>query len=599
MFCGKCGKEIPDDVEFCPKCGSKVKNVADKSDEKPAVEEKHTDQTINSAGNTTLEKESGSNRKGVFIIGGIIIAAIIAVIVLISTADHTETIDLNKYVSITTDGYDGYGTAQYELDTDALCSEFISKYKLKERDSELGKTIMDISNGLGLTDIACAEAFMLQIGAPELSQTDNLSNGDTITVSWKTLESNNSEYIKNLLKDNFCIKIEGTHFSYKVEDLKPVQKIDPFSDVDLKFVGVEGFGYIKLDYSADNDLQYVIESESQTYSNGDEIGIKVLPPEKYNDWESYTIDQGISIENDTTKVKVSGLKPVEHIDPFEGIEFSFEGLGGTRAISVVPKTKNGFNFSIGEVGKKLHNGDEVTIEAKPAADPTWDEYTVNTANVPDRETMKSTVKGLSELITRVDQIPEDYHKKMIEYADKQASAYVGQRISSKNWPGKQDEFDVHYGYSDPVLCKEYLLSSQEEMINELIFLYRVDYHVVADRDVRLLGQGILQGEAEFPVYFGFKFDAEKMIVEADGKVEESDLSGEILAGLADNLMVYYELVNKEKDNEYVTDEYFLIIGAYILEQFEMKYIDVSAMDKDIVEINTYNGPMNVKEIKGM
>ncbi len=513
MFCGKCGNQIPDDVDFCPKCGSKI-NRFDDINGKNAYKDNNGEfdskvdgqQTVFSSNKVSTTKVV--NRKPL-IIGGIIASIVIVAIICITNLTKYKTIDLNKYVTISADGYDGYGTAKYELDSEALSSDFISKYKLKKTDSGLRNTIMDISNGLGITDYACSEAFLLQLGNLSLSQNRGLSNGDTIVLSWENLNSNNGERTKQLLRDTFNISIE----------------------------------YSDIEYS------------------------------------------------------VSGLKPLKKVNPFEEINFQMSGLNDTKELILSPSSSGDISFDIDESGP-YSNGETVTIRAFPKEFANLEEYTIKTGVIIEPETINMEVSGLSTLVSKLDQIPEEYLNSLIENANAQIEAYVSRKISDGEWDGK-DEYDgkIHFDYSKPILCKEYLITSVETVKNELILLYRVDYHVlnkVWEEEITAISS---HGDAKFPLYVGVAFNNGRIMIDSSGKAISGGLTCVIMEDddVMDDLFVNYYLL-KDKDGSVDHTVFAVFDDAYTLEGFELKYIDSRAEPKDIRVIDEYEGPVNVDSI---
>lgn len=515
MFCGKCGCQIPEDADFCTKCGTPVKKV----EENAESIQKQTNKSESSADNDPLthvletdnsQKKDSTVGKKKWIIGGIVAAIVIIGIVCFANLKKYKTIDLNNFVTISTEGYEGYGEAKYEINSDALYKEFVDKYKLNKSDSDLQNTVVSITDGLGLTDMACAEAFLMQLGSYSLSKKEDLSNGDKIVFSWDTLNSNNGEAIKQRLRDWFSINVEYSDINYDVIGLKPTVKDDPFKE----------------------------------------------------------------------------------------IEFSFNGVSGTNDCSLIPVSSNDYAFSLEEHGP-YNNGDKITIKANPSIYPNMKEFTKKTGKEMDPETRQIEISGLHTLITQLDQIPEDYYRMLVDYANTQVGAYVSQMIANGDWYGKQDVFDTHFDYSSPILSKEYLLSSQNDAKNELIFLYRVDYHVVHDLD----GSGTIgrhiHGSADFPLYVGFKFDNNKMLLDSSGLLVDDSVSGEMIddENVNDDLMVYFELYDMNRNGEYERDWYGSFDEAYTLEGFELDHINTRTENKDIRVIDEYKGDINVKEFK--
>ena len=484
MYCGKCGSQISDDVAFCPKCGTKINNDGNVASHVETQQEA-------SFGGINASKDKPVRKKALFI-GGIIVAIII-VIICISNISIYKTIDLNKYISISTDGYDGYGTARYELNAEELSKDFVSKYKLKESDSDLQNTIMGISNGLGITDYACSGAFLTLLGSVELSEDEYLSNGDELILSWKTLDSENGDSVKQRIKDSFSIKLDYSDIKYKVSDLKPVEKVEPFEGVDIKFYGLEESSNISVKANPDNGIIYSVEN------NG----------------------------------------------PY-------------------------------------HNGDKVIVKSLPLGYSSWYDYTMNSGKATDNETAEFVIDGLDTLVTKLEQIPSKNHDELIKSANTIVTLYVNEMIKKEDWDGK-DKYDgkVSFTYSEPILCKEYLVSSLSSGTSELYMLYRMDYHVKYDWG----GSPTWIGEASFPVYTGVLFNDKQMKINSDGERTNSDVTGTIVENKKDYRFEFRVHDEKGRDKG---RKYCLFKKAFSLEDFEKDIIDSRTDDKDIKIYSEYD-----------
>lgn len=152
MRCKNCGTENPDGSRFCATCGKPLeqeepaKNVAEQKEEavQNAEEQKeevaqNTEEPLTSTAETkslTHKKSRGLNK---FLIGlaCVIVVVVIAAGLLISRA--RRTIDLNKYVTFETTGYNGYGKYIRRL----TGRRFRKKY-----DSRLKFTKMNLKNSM-------------------------------------------------------------------------------------------------------------------------------------------------------------------------------------------------------------------------------------------------------------------------------------------------------------------------------------------------------------------------------------------------------------------------------------------------------------------
>ena len=241
MFCQKCGKEIPENVRFCPSCGA----------------EQTTDQQGNAAGNPVVSK-AGPNPKKVK--GGkktrlpVIAAAAVIVVVLtiaLITALRKPTIDLNKYAQVAFSGYDGYGTAEISLDYDALYEE--NRKKLSNAED---------------SDFYADELLVFCIDA-SLDKTSGLSNGDTVVFGWRCDDESALE--------TFGVKLKYSDIEFTVEGLEEAEVKDVFEGVDVVFSGISPDGSASIQFSGSefqNILGYSLDKDSGL-SNGDTVTVSV------------------------------------------------------------------------------------------------------------------------------------------------------------------------------------------------------------------------------------------------------------------------------------------------------------------------------------
>ena len=164
MRCKNCGTENPDGSRFCATCGKPLeqeepaKNVAEQKEEavqnaeeqkeeavQNAEEQKeevaqNTEETLTSTAETkslTHKKSRGLNK---FLIGlaCAVVVVVIAAGLLISRA--RRTIDLNKYVTFETTGYNGYGNVYPQIDWEKIQKKYDSRLKFtKEFEEQYGK----------------------------------------------------------------------------------------------------------------------------------------------------------------------------------------------------------------------------------------------------------------------------------------------------------------------------------------------------------------------------------------------------------------------------------------------------------------------------
>ena len=148
MFCEKCGTKNADDARFCENCGkplSKIEAENSVSTVNPAEAEnapvvENSVDTTPQAGAAQAGFDAAGNpvpvqkkKAPVKLIAGLcagavaLIVAIIAIVLVV--VNSKPTINLNDYIKVKTDGYDGYGSASISIDWDAIDEEYGSKLK--------------------------------------------------------------------------------------------------------------------------------------------------------------------------------------------------------------------------------------------------------------------------------------------------------------------------------------------------------------------------------------------------------------------------------------------------------------------------------------
>ncbi len=293
MFCRNCGAQNADDAMFCKECGSKLivepgEVPADTPVYNPVSPE---------FGNNNLNNISGSNRSFVEILKGIpkkvyaIVGGVIAalIVILVVYMNVSSTINLDKYVTVSYSGYDGYGKATVSIDWDAIEKKYGSKVKLtKAASNEMGE-YQELFN-------KPVEILRYAIDNPELSKSDNLSNGDKITYKWDIDE--------DMIKEGLKCKLKYSDTTVKVSGLEKVDTFDAFDDLSVEFTGVGPDGRVEYTYDGDIlDTSYFYCDEQTGLSNGDKVTIYL-----YNDDPEYYAENFGKIPAETEKeYKVEGL----------------------------------------------------------------------------------------------------------------------------------------------------------------------------------------------------------------------------------------------------------------------------------------------------
>ena len=238
MYCMNCGKEIEDNVKVCEFCGASQETKKTLEVQREKLEKMD-------------KKKKGS------ILGGTIVAVIIAVMLIFAG----KTVNLSKYVTLTANGYEGYGTAAWEFDSEQFQKDYGRKLKFTGEAEEF-------------------RGWMTPCEAVELAFTGSLdvdsglSNGDKVTFSWDEVPE--AEVAKV-----FSHKFKLKDVVITVEGLEEIASFDAFSDVYVEFSGCEPVAKVKvINNSQDSflqSLQYVADVDSGL-SNGDIVTVTIDVP---------------------------------------------------------------------------------------------------------------------------------------------------------------------------------------------------------------------------------------------------------------------------------------------------------------------------------
>lgn len=193
---------------------------------------------------------------------GIIGACVALVLVLlIVIALHKPTVNLNDYLKVTYEGYDGGGVAYTEIDWNSMKEDFENKISYKRGMAQTG----------GMTPI---DIIMEYTNANIEGKNEKLSNGDKVSYTWKV----DKDAIAKLIK---C-KIKYSDGSKKVSGLKEMELFDPFKNLKVTFSGVEPNGEADIEYNGDMLSEYDFTCDKTSgLKNGDKIKISLTEDAGY------------------------------------------------------------------------------------------------------------------------------------------------------------------------------------------------------------------------------------------------------------------------------------------------------------------------------
>ena len=195
--------------------------------------------------------------------------------VLIAT--HKPTVNLNKYITLSAEGYNSIGTLDVEFDTDKLEKDYgkkIAKNFQKAMKNHEEDTY-GLSNLAGsLYEGNETSLFVTYCADGSADKTRNLSNGDVVTYTWDGV----NEQTKKEAEEMFGVKIKCSDVTYKVSGLTAVNTFDAFDGVEVEFNGISPDGSATVNTlptaEAAEGLYYTLD-EQYNLANGDTVTVTV------------------------------------------------------------------------------------------------------------------------------------------------------------------------------------------------------------------------------------------------------------------------------------------------------------------------------------
>ncbi len=323
MFCENCGKQLPDDSAFCDNCGMQMAPVAPVAPAQPVPEKQPF----------VLTKQH--KIIGLAVIGVVILAIIIAIIVGIAG----KTIKLKKYVTVTTEGYNGYASIDYEVDYAAIFEKMTGEDVTKFEDMEDFESLKNSAQLL--QKAALLETGLdVEVTYPDGKSGDRLANGDVVTIVLTFDEK---------VADQLDIKVKNATIEHKVEGLADANVYDVLSHFDVTFEGYEGNGTAtivpkdstetvggirfttdaertRVDYyvsSGDYEGYFYMDiSNSEDLANGDKVTLII------NAEADELSEYGVILDGLTKEYTVSGLKDAASFDLLANHTVVFSGVEG-------------------------------------------------------------------------------------------------------------------------------------------------------------------------------------------------------------------------------------------------------------------------------
>lgn len=316
MFCTNCGQEIPDGSKFCTKCGQ---NLAGAQTAPHMTAPQDAPQAAPSPATPAEEPAPAPRKKGnpAKIIVPVVAVAVVAAGAFALVKSHKPTVKLQDYVTIEVEGYNGYGKASCTFDTEAFDEKYddtlhFSADRLRKvaENETYADSGLDIPAG-DYDDLAAAleeqdlSSLIFSADDCELTPEEGLSNGDTVTLSWKLTEDE-----INFVGDLLNCKFEAEDVTMTVDGLEEVGSFDAFDGVELKFSGTAPDGTAQVTSKgkdeACRDLTYTVEPDMDL-SNGDKVTVTIAHMDD-SSWANQFAEKYGKLPSETSKeYTVEGL----------------------------------------------------------------------------------------------------------------------------------------------------------------------------------------------------------------------------------------------------------------------------------------------------
>lgn len=215
----------------------------------------------------------------------IIIAVILCVAGLIFfIVTRPVKINLNDYISVSYEGYDGYATATVDFDEDKFIEDYAEKLAgSNEKDQFAMLLIFD-------SIVDC-----------RLDKDSSLSNGDVITATWYIGQDALAEF-----EDEYNCKISRDKTTTTVKGLEKVIAVDIFNGVNVEFRGTYPNSDLNITCSDDALISayYVKADKKSEIRNGEVI---TLTADVTEELTKKLAKEGKVIESLTKEITVSGI----------------------------------------------------------------------------------------------------------------------------------------------------------------------------------------------------------------------------------------------------------------------------------------------------
>ncbi|MCQ2495390.1 MAG: hypothetical protein MJ131_02220 [Lachnospiraceae bacterium] len=309
------------------------------------------------------------------------------------------TIDLNQYAGIEEKGYDTVGSCKGKFD--------------------YNKLLRDNEEAVGSENVPALQRLFRKIDLTA-DKTTNLKNGDTVTLSWGTVDT------QTFLNEYGITLTYSDGVTATVDELQELKEVDIFDYIKLKQEGYSLIGrcstYITYEYTTEriDDLLPFLKFELDKdcdLSNGDEVVVSVSCNNSTENVDEFAASLGKKLKSKEKKYTIDSLWQCEVYDPFENLEYSLVGMNGygflanwecynylsSDSFVIEPEKTEGFS-----------NGDELvfSLKSKDSVDDMDKALALMGLSVPNKE-VRIPVEGLRDGLSDISQLSPETLERLI------------------------------------------------------------------------------------------------------------------------------------------------------------------------------------------
>lgn len=184
----------------------------------------------------------------------ILLVGVTVLLLLMLTGCGENKVSLDKYIQISSSGYDSKGTATVSFDYSKFEDDYGKKIKLSKKEDRV-KFSNKYSGELSKSD---ANLLIQACVKMELDKDSNLKNGDTINLKLYCDDELAEKY--------FGVKFIYSDIKYTVDNLENIDKFNPFDYIKVTFSGTSPNGKVNIEKDSSrkelSDISLIVDKTS-------------------------------------------------------------------------------------------------------------------------------------------------------------------------------------------------------------------------------------------------------------------------------------------------------------------------------------------------